>query len=296
MSYLHIDNLYKAQEILLFRRCYAMEKIHGTSAYVAWRKGVTFSSGGENAERFASLFDREALATTFAEKFGALETVVVYGEAYGGKCQRMAATYGGALRFVAFEVRIGDCWLAVPSAADVVTQLGLDFVPFVEVDTTIEAFDAERDRDSEQAMKNGMGCGHKREGIVLRPLVEVTLNNGKRVIAKHKRAEFAERGSPNVPLDPSKRELLASSSAIADEWVTAMRLAHVLDAVAATRGGDVRWDITDTSAVIAAMVEDVCREAAGEIHENKPVRRAIGAKAATMYKRWLDDRLRLERA
>ena len=29
MSYLHIDNLYKAQEIFLFRRCYAMEKIHG---------------------------------------------------------------------------------------------------------------------------------------------------------------------------------------------------------------------------------------------------------------------------
>lgn len=28
MGYLHIDNLYKAQEILLFRTCYALEKIH----------------------------------------------------------------------------------------------------------------------------------------------------------------------------------------------------------------------------------------------------------------------------
>jgi hypothetical protein len=30
MGYLHIDNLYKSQDILLFKRCYALEKIHGT--------------------------------------------------------------------------------------------------------------------------------------------------------------------------------------------------------------------------------------------------------------------------
>jgi hypothetical protein len=32
MAYLHIENLYKARDIMLFRECYAMEKIHGTSA------------------------------------------------------------------------------------------------------------------------------------------------------------------------------------------------------------------------------------------------------------------------
>lgn len=38
MGYLHIDNLYKAQEILAFRTCFALEKIHGTSANVARRR------------------------------------------------------------------------------------------------------------------------------------------------------------------------------------------------------------------------------------------------------------------
>ena len=35
MGYRHIDNLYKNQDILLFRECFALEKIHGTSANVA---------------------------------------------------------------------------------------------------------------------------------------------------------------------------------------------------------------------------------------------------------------------
>ncbi len=34
MGYLHIDNLYKNQTIRLFRECYALEKVHGTSAHV----------------------------------------------------------------------------------------------------------------------------------------------------------------------------------------------------------------------------------------------------------------------
>lgn len=39
MSYMHIDNLYKSQTLLMFRECYALEKIHGTSAHVMWKDG-----------------------------------------------------------------------------------------------------------------------------------------------------------------------------------------------------------------------------------------------------------------
>src|SRR5690348_10996218 len=34
MGYLHIGNLYKTQDLLLFRECYALEKVHGTSAHI----------------------------------------------------------------------------------------------------------------------------------------------------------------------------------------------------------------------------------------------------------------------
>lgn len=285
MGYLHIDNLYKAQEILAFKRCYALEKIHGTSAHLSWKDGVVHVfSGGENHERFAALFDLPKLETLF--KDAVLGTATVFGEAYGGKCQGMSKTYGTELKFVAFDVRIGDSWLSVPQAHQFVHSLGLAFVYYEEIPCELESIDQERDSPSVQAVRNGIMDEPKlREGVVLRPPFEVIQNNGKRVIAKHKRAEFAERQSiPEV--DPTKRQLMEDAENIAAEWVTPMRLNHVLDKIEGER------DITLTGKVIAAMVEDVCREAEGEIADNKAVRKAIGGLAAKLYKQTLQDSIK----
>lgn len=288
MGYQHIDNLYRAQEILAFRTCFATEKIHGTSANIQWKDGhVRFSSGSEKHERFVELFDATALAAKFAERFLENESVVVHGEAYGDKCQRMSETYGAELRFVAFEVKVGDVFLAVPQAFEFVTFLGLEFVDFTEIPATMEAIDAERDKPSTQAIRNGTTESKIREGIVLRPPFECVLNNGKRVMAKHKRDEFAERGSPNLAeIDPSKRELMENAQAIALEWVTPMRLMHVIDRLVSIRTNK-EVEITDTGKIIELMVEDVTREAEGEIADNQAVRRAIGGAAARMFKQHL---------
>ena len=37
MAYHHIDNLYRNQDVLLFKEVYALEKIHGTSAHVSFK-------------------------------------------------------------------------------------------------------------------------------------------------------------------------------------------------------------------------------------------------------------------
>lgn len=280
MGYQHIDNLYKAQDILLFRECYAMEKIHGTSAHIAWKDSVlTFSSGGERHDRFASLFDADMLAKNFSDLGHA--SVVVFGEAYGGKCQGMSAIYGKELRFVVFEVRIGDAWLAVPQAEEVALKLRLEFVHYRKITTDLSAIDAERDAPSEQAKRNGIQEPCIREGVVLRPLIEVTKNNGDRIVAKHKRPEFAERKTiPNV--DPAKREIMEKADDIAVEWVTDMRLAHVLDKLGNPR------EMKDIPRVIVAMVEDVTREASGEIADNKAVRKAIGTRACKLFKKLVE--------
>jgi hypothetical protein len=277
MGYLHIDNLYKNQSILAFRRCYALEKIHGTSAHVQWSKGrVSLYSGGEKYERFAALFDTDALAAKFAEVFGADVTVRIHGECYGGKMQAMASTYGPDTRFVVFDVLVGDKWLDVPKAEAVAKRFGLEFIYYAEVPTDLEAIDAERDAESVQAVRNGMGFGHKREGVVLRPLTEVTLNNGERVIAKHKRDDFRETKAPRRVAE--KLEVLAAAQAIADEWVTAMRLEHVADKMPDATG------IEHTGAIISAMVEDIRREGEGEIEWSKAAEKAISAATAKAWK------------
>jgi len=116
-----------------------------------------------------------------------------------------------------------------------------------------------------------------REGVVLRPLIEVVKNNGERIIAKHKGAAFSETKTPRE-VDPAKLAMLEAAEAIAEEWVTEMRLTHVLD-----RLGN-PTDLRETGKVIAAMVEDVTREGSEEFVDSKDARKAIGKKAATMLK------------
>lgn len=279
MSYMHIENLYKNQTILLFKKCYAMEKIHGSSAHISFKiegDRLTFFSGGESQDRFENIFNKEELMTKFKELN--LNSVTIFGEVYGGKCQGMSETYGKDLRFVAFDVKIGDSWISVPQAESFVKNLNLEFVHYDEVETSIELLDKLASAESIQAIRNGMSNGKKREGIVLRPLIEATLNNGARIIVKHKNQEFSERiKQPRVQTE-AELKVLSEANEIADEWVTEMRLSHVLDKFP-------NAEIKDTPLIIKAMIEDVFREAKGEIIENNLVEKAISKRVAGLFKK-----------
>jgi len=280
-----IDNLYKNRDILLFKECYALEKIHGTSAHISWKDNtLTLFSGGSKHENFVKLFNQEELKIKFQEL--EITSIIVYGEAYGGKVQGMKKTYGDKLKFVAFEVKIGESWLSVPQAEEIVKQLGLEFIYYKQIPTTIEAIDAEMNSDSVQAIRNGCGEGKMREGIVLRPLIEVRKNNRKRIIAKYKRDDFKETKTKR-PLDEKKLRVLQEAKEIAEEWVTEMRLTHILDAFP-------NADVTQTGDVIKAIVMDIQKEAVGEIIDSKMARKAISKRAALMFKRRLQDKLKEE--
>lgn len=282
MGYLHINNLYKDQTILMFKECYALEKIHGTSAHVRWDSvNVGFFSGGEKHEKFLELFDKEELIKRFTELN--VDKIVVYGEAYGGKQQGMSATYGKELKFIVFDVKIEGLWLDVPKAEGICKTLGLEFISYNKIFTNLDDLDAVRDLDSVQAVRNG--CGEKiREGVVLRPLIEVIMNNGKRVIAKHKRDEFMETKTPRK-VRPDKFILMTKAREIADEWVTEMRLTHILGKLPSDN------NIEGMKIVLNAMVEDVFREAEGEITTSKEVIKAINRNTALMFKDRLKNNL-----
>jgi len=79
--------------------------------------------------------------------------------------------------------------------------------------------------------------------------------------------------------------VLSEASAIADEWVIPMRLEHVLQKLPHATG------IEHTCDVIIAMVEDVYREAKGEIVESRDVARAISSRAAKLWKQRIRQKL-----
>lgn len=292
MGYLHIDNLYKSQDVLRFKECYVLEKVHGTSAHFKWTRSdnpawkggqLTFFSGGESHSNFVALFDQDALKEKLAA-LGAM-TVTVYGEAYGGKCQGMKDTYGDRLRFIVFDIQLDDVnWLDVPTMDKVATDMGLEVVPWDLVSTDLEVLNTHRDAFSIVAQRRG--CPDKfREGVVLRPPIEVVRPTGERIIAKHKTEKFNERATPQKVVTGDKLAVLEQATAIADEWVTPMRLTHVLDKLPQGLGPE------GTKQVIDAMVEDVVREAKGEIVDSKEARAAIGKRAAALFKERLKAKL-----
>lgn len=283
MGYMHINNLYKDDRIFQFTECYAMEKIHGTSAHITWKhdtEQITLFPGGEKYENFAALFDQEKLKAAFRE----YPSITVFGEAYGGKCQGMSGTYGKELKFIIFDVRTNDGkWFNVPDAELCALHLGLDFVDYARIATKLSEMDEQRKRPSTQAIRNGIMEPKEREGIVLRPIEETEDHRGNRIITKHKNDSFKETKTQRE-VDPEKLQVLADANKIADEWVTEMRLQHVLD-----KSGT-ELDIKNTPVVIRAMVEDVRREAAGEIIESKDAMRAIGLATARLFKKYLNDK------
>lgn len=294
MSYRHIENLYRNKTILLFKQAYAMEKIHGSSAHLKYipkpefnvDDRLIFFSGGAKHEQFLKIFNQEELLYKFREnaKDHPDSDITIYGEVYGGSMQGMSNTYGPDLRFIAFEVKINDVWLCVPQAEKFVQQFNLEFVPYEIIDTTEEAINAIMMKDSEIAIRRGMGTGKMREGVVLRPMQEFVHQgeNGGPIRVKHKRPEFEERARAPKFADPEKLKLIEDANEAANEFVVPMRLQHILDKFPEPK-------MEDANKIIKAMLEDVYREASGEVVESKELRKAIGKKTMQLFKKYLEN-------
>jgi hypothetical protein len=264
LGYLHISNLYSVPEIL---ECYALEKVHGTSAHIRFAGGIVhYFSGGSSHTHFIGLFDQVAIETKFKEKFLPVDDITLYGEAFGGSLLGMSDTYGKQLRFIVFDVNINDTCLNVPSAEGLAGEFGLAFVPYERGPLTLEWLNEQRDRPSRVAVVPDKPS----EGIVIRPIRE----DASRFIYKHKTAKFRETKTQRE-VDPNRAIILTEAITVADEWVTRMRLQHVLDKtpLAGTK---------DMGNVIRAMQEDVRRESDGEVKWSKEVASAIAKATAKL--------------
>lgn len=285
MGYMHVENLYRDKRILMFKECFALEKIDGTSTNIHYKYAdntLEFFHGGCRRETFLQLFNLEELL----EKFKSLNSekdVIIYGEGYGGKIQGMSGTYGPDLKFIAFEVQIGESWLNVTNAHDVVTKLGLEFVDYVQIKAEIADIETEKLKPSVQAKRNGILEDKKREGIVLRPLLEYVDYRGNRIITKHKNDEFRETTTKRE-LSDADLKVLEDAQQIVDEWVTPTRLEHILQKFP----GAGTEKIPD---IIEAMYEDVTREGKGEIVESRQLRKLLNTKTAVMFKNRLKEKL-----
>jgi len=300
MGYRKIPNLYKCQNVLMFKEVYVSEKIHGTSAHVTMTKipvgtdelagymyNIDFFSGGASHDLFTSLFNKEKLIELFEQ--AGFKEITIYGEAYGGKLQGMRDTYGDKLKFIVFEIKIGDSWLSMDRAEYVAEYFNLEFIWYARCNAEVDILDMYRDQPSQQAKRNDCGDDKKAEGIVIRPLMELTINNKGRILAKHKRADFRETKTQRKVVDLDMQQILKDADSISEEWVTAMRLAHVLDKMKAE--GIDTGDMKSIPQVIKAMQKDIKEEAEGEIVYTKAAGNAIAKSTVKLFKKRLNDNI-----
>jgi len=307
---MHIENLYKHPDFLdPTKKVYALEKIHGTSSWVdfsdkqtlkAHKKGleckVSYSggyklslySGGEKGESFAALFNQlflhDAMYNICAEK--GWFSLRIHGEAYGGRQQKMSLTYGPKLKFVVFDLKVNDeYFLNVPEAEGLTKRLNLEFVHYTLGNCDPLWLDEQMKEISIQAIRNGMGPGKEREGIVIRPLIEEIDKFDQRVIFKHKNANFSEVKTGRVLGE--KAMILKDTFKIIDEWLTDERMSHVADRLIRDRE-DKTIVIKDVGAFINLMVEDIKRESDGEVvwspELERKIRKRTGIMFQTIYK------------
>lgn len=219
---------------------YLSEKIHGTSASilsVASSPDLALSSGGEPTARFRAIFKnlpvmRQAFHGLH-ESLGASK-IKLFGEAYGGKQQKMGHVYGQELKFIGFEVKIWEDdekqgrFLDVPDAEAIFELLGLEFVPYVLLPCSPEEINRQAHLPSVQAARNNPNLGPQhREGVVVRPQTErFDPELGKRVIFKHVGCKHQEL-KVQPPL-MARLEKCAAIEQVVAQWVTPKRLEHVL--------------------------------------------------------------------
>lgn len=307
MGYASILNLHADTRILEQSHCFALEKLHGTSAFVQYiPKGGdpepesrgTRLAVGEATLKFFSGEQQANFEAFFADKkerllkvFGQLGMPVkVHGECYGGKIQQNSWRYGKELRFTAFDVLYNGEWLPIPEAEIVVKLLGLEFVHYVRIETKLSLIDAERDAISEQAIRNGVttreGEFVRREGVVLRPIEEKPDHRGNRICAKHKRAE--ERETKTIrPVNADKIALSKAARDVAEEWVTANRVGN-----ARSHFSESDWVITNMSNLIRYVLQDVYTEAGDEVEQTAENNREICKRAAQLIKQNFESSLK----
>jgi hypothetical protein len=166
------------------------EKIDGTNLRIFWdheKQIITF--GGrqtidnqipkEILTRMQELFPIELLQTVFPDN-----SVLLFGEGYGGKIQGMGKYYGYEIKFDLFDVLIGRWWLERRAVFDIASKLKIHAVPVLFEGTLLEAIE-----EINNKIKSYFG-EFQAEGLVLRPKTELFARNGRRIITKIKHKDF----------------------------------------------------------------------------------------------------------
>ena len=114
------------------------EKIDGTNIRILWDgHGFIFGGRTERASipshlvnRLNDIFNNDAMEEMFEQMFGEKE-VILFGEGYGNKIQKVGSLYREDVDFILFDIMVNGMYLNRVNVESIANSLGLDVVPIV---------------------------------------------------------------------------------------------------------------------------------------------------------------------
>lgn len=243
------------------------EKVHGSnfsfhinkdeegSVQVKVGKRTGFIEGGEKFFNYRPVVDK--YINQFKGLFNHLnaETLVVYGELFGGNIQN-CMSYPLEQDFIAFDVVVDGIAQNKIAMFKTLKSFGIPTVPVLGIfDALADALGCEESFDSLLTRTSFDGnADHKEaEGIVIEPTIPMYSANGSRVYLKKKTKRFLEKsGKPTVKhkspvvLSDTVRENLD----IASQYITEGRFQSVISKI-----GEV--SIKDIGKITGLMTQDI---------------------------------------
>lgn len=113
---------------------------------------------------------------------------IIFGETYGKGMQKPGGRYcKDHLKFICFDIKIGDVWLKRDAVEDICKKLGIDVVPYLGEMTLDEAIAKVKAGFLSQVSEDPT---LEAEGVVLRAPLGLLDRMGRRIITKVKTADF----------------------------------------------------------------------------------------------------------
>lgn len=165
------------------------EKVDGTNIRIYWDgDSVWYEGRNENSQiptHLTEALDREINQRLVKQTFGSTP-VVMYGEGYGPKIQKVGHKYRDDNSFVLFDVNIGGTWIERDKLREMAHSLNLEIVPVIGSGTLYEMVECCREGFYSQ------WGDFEAEGIIAKPEGGFLNRLGNRIITKCKCRDFQE--------------------------------------------------------------------------------------------------------
>lgn len=172
--------------------CSYKKEVHGKTNNANMRQ--------DEVELLWNICDKESLIKAFTYERTAPEypdgkdfvlpevECVIFGETYGRGMQKNGNRYcKDHLKFICFDIRVGNIWLRRPAVEDICDKLGIDVVPNLGLMTLDEAIDLVKNGFKSKVAEDQTLDA---EGVVLRAPLGMLDRLGNRIITKIKTKDF----------------------------------------------------------------------------------------------------------